>query len=111
MRLTKTLFTIEVTQDYLRDENGDIIRDQDGRPVFGETETRTPFLGEIQPYSARLAETTYGVMVDVQNRVFCYPNEKLTLGTSIEYKGKKFEVTECMDYETHYEVLMKKVFS
>lgn len=106
MRLTKTLYIIEEIES-----DKPIGYDQLGRPIYGVSTIKTSFLGEVEAYSSRLAETRYGVTIDVTNRVFCYPNEKLILGGSIEYKGNSYEITECMQYDNHYEVLMKKVLS
>jgi hypothetical protein len=106
MRLTKTLYIVEEIES---DEP--IGYDSVGRPVYGYETVKSSFLGEVEPYSARLAETTYGVTVDVSNRVFCEPHEKLKLGASVEYKNSQYEVTECMEYDKHYEVLLKKVLS
>ena len=104
MRLTKTLYIINKA---LSDTpNG---TDEMGRPVYGEDSTITAFLGEVEPFSNKLAETRYGLFVDVTNRVFCLPNELIKLNCDIEYNGQNFIVTECMQYDRHFEVLLKKV--
>lgn len=104
MRLTKTLYIIETGQSDIP-----IGVDEFDRPVYGDIATKTTFLGEIQPYSNRLAETNYGIIVDVSHRLFCYPNEKIKVKSFIEYNGLKYQVTEYMEYDNHFEVLMKKV--
>jgi hypothetical protein len=104
MRLTKTLYIVEKVKS-----DTPVGYDSFGRPIYSYSTVKTPFSAEAEPYSARLAETKYGVFVDVSNRIFCNPNEKIKVKASIEYNGQLFEVTECMQYDNHYEVLMKKV--
>ncbi|MFP5111829.1 hypothetical protein ACSU64_05555 [Bacillaceae bacterium C204] len=104
MRLTKTLYIIEKVKS--ETSNG---VDEFDRPIYNDIPTKTPFFGEVEPYSTRLAEQRYGVMVEVTNRVFCFPNEKIKVKSLIEYNGLNFEVTEFTAYDNHYEVLIKKV--
>ncbi|MEH6957221.1 hypothetical protein [Neobacillus drentensis] len=104
MRLTKTLYIVEKVQS---DTPSGL--DEFDRPVYEDVPTKTPFLGEVEPYSTRLAEQRYGVLVDVSNRVFCLPNEMIKIKSIIEYNGLYFEVTEFTAYDNHYEVLIKKV--
>ncbi|WP_226087481.1 hypothetical protein [Mesobacillus sp. S13] len=105
MRLTKTLYVINKTES---DEPSSI--DEFGRGKYDLIETKTPLLGEVEPFSNRLAETRYGVFVDVTNRAFCMPNDLIKINGEIEYDNQNFIVTECMKYDRHYEVLLKKVF-
>jgi hypothetical protein len=103
MRLTKTLYIIK------EEESAEPIYYNDfGEPVYGVIETKTPFQAEIEPYSNTLANNRYGVSVDVTNRLFCKPNPDILLGTLIEYNNIKYSVTENMQYDRHFEVLMKK---
>ncbi|ARK30772.1 hypothetical protein [Halalkalibacter krulwichiae] len=103
MRLTKTLYIVT-------EENGQVIDyDPFGRPIYGDPETiKSPFKGEVEPYSNTLAERTYGVFVEVTNRVFCKPNEDLKILSDIEYLEESYKVTEIMKYDKHYEVLIRK---
>jgi hypothetical protein len=103
MRLTKTLYIVETKQS---DTPTGV--DQFGRPTF-ETIVKTPFFAEVEPYSSGLAEQVYGVFVDVTNRVFCTPNSKIKIKSIIEYINDKFEVTLLMQFDNHYELLIKKV--
>ncbi|MFS0776082.1 hypothetical protein ABC255_08760 [Neobacillus sp. 3P2-tot-E-2] len=104
MRLTKTLYIVEKVQS-----NTPSGTDEFDRPIYDDIPTKTQFLGEVEPFSTRLAEQRYGVTVDVSNRVFCLPNEKIRIKSIIEYSGLEFEVTEFTAYDNHYEVLIKKV--
>lgn len=106
MRLTKTLYILDKVQSETPTGT-----DEFGREEYGFIDTKIPFLGEVEPFSNRLAETSYGLFVDCTNRLFCEPNVKIKLKTFIEYNGQEFEITECMEYDRHFEVLMKKVTS
>lgn len=105
MRLTKTLYIISKTESDT--PNG---TDEFGRDKYDPIEIKTSFLGEVEQFSNRLAETNYGVFVDVTNRVFCEPNDLIKINGEIEYDNQNFIVTECMKYDRHYELLLKKVF-
>lgn len=103
MRLTKTLYIVT-------EEETDEIKGYDslGRPIYKVVTTKTPFKGEVEPYSSGLAGYRYGVSINVTNRVFCFPNEDIQLGTTVEYQDERYEVTENMKYDRHYEVLINK---
>lgn len=104
MRLPKIIYIIEEIQ-------GELVGfDQLGRPIYGEpTILKTPISSEVEPFSSKLAETRYGVFVDVTNRVFCKPHEKIVLNQEIEFENEDYRITEVMKYDRHYEVLIKKV--
>ncbi|WBL16374.1 hypothetical protein [Sutcliffiella sp. NC1] len=103
MKLTKTLYTIHETEGEL------IGYDPLGRPVYSPPSIDyRAFKGELEPYSSKLAETTYGLIVQVTNRVFCYPNENILIGVKIRYNNEEYTVTECLRYDKHYEVLIRK---
>ncbi|MEH7416067.1 hypothetical protein V7266_12360 [Neobacillus drentensis] len=104
MRLTKTLYIVENIQS---DTPSGV--DEFDRPIYEDVPRKTPFLAEVEPFSSRLAESQYGVSVEVSNRVFCLPNDKIRIQSIIEYNGLEFEVTEMTTYDNHYEVLIKKV--
>ncbi|KHF40706.1 hypothetical protein [Halalkalibacter okhensis] len=103
MRLTKTLYIVT-------EEQGEIIDyEQFGRPIYGDPEQiKSPFKGEVEPYSNTLAERTYGVFVEVTNRVFCKPNKNLKILSDVEYLKEPYKVTEIMKYDKHFEVLIRK---
>lgn len=103
MRLTKTLYTIHETEGEL------IGYDPFGRPVYGDSQIEyRPFRGELEPYSSKLAETTYGLFVQVTNRLFCYPNSNILVGVKIRFNNEDYEVRECLRYDKHFEVLIRK---
>lgn len=112
MRLTKTLYIIQEGEPvYLGD-------DWRGVPIYGDAPiVYNPFKGEIEPFSSELAKTRLGLFVDVTNRLFCKPNSGITIGTQIAYNDQnvdnfgdyeRYTVTECLRYDKHYEVLVKK---
>jgi hypothetical protein len=103
MRLTKTLYIVT-------EEQGEIIGYTSiGQPIYDDTQiVKTPFKGDVEPYSNTLAEHTYGVYVECTNRVFCKPNDKLKILSDIEYQEEPYKVTEIMKYDKHYEVLIRK---
>lgn len=104
MRLSKTLYIVENVQS-----SAPTGTDEYGREEYGYVPIYTSFQGEVEPFSNRLAETNYGLFVDCTNRLFCDPNLKIKVKSLIEYNGQQFEVTDCMEYDNHYEVLIKKV--
>lgn len=98
MRLTKTAYILS---------EGEIIGyNAFDEPIFGEA-TTDPFFMEWEPFSTKLAESSYGVTVDVQYRMFTYPNEKLKINQDIVYQNKKYKITEVKDFDKHYEVLVR----
>jgi hypothetical protein len=103
MRLTKTLYILEKVQSETPTGT-----DQFGREEYGFIPKRTPFLGEVEPFSNKLAETNYGLFVECTHRLFCLPNETIKVKTMIEYKGEEFQVTDCLPYDGHFEVLIKR---
>jgi hypothetical protein len=103
MRLPKTLYIVEMIQS---EEPTSI--DPFGQAIYGEIPEKTPLLGEVEPYSSKLAETQYGVFAEVHNRLYCYPNPNIKFHTLIEYEDELYKVVECMKYDRHYEVLLKK---
>ncbi|PLS04024.1 hypothetical protein [Neobacillus cucumis] len=96
MRLSKTIYIIETVQS---DTPSGM--DEFDRPIYEDIPTKTPFLAEVEPYSSKMAEQRYGVMVEVSNRVFCLPNDKIRIKSIIEYNGLDFEVTEFTAYDNH----------
>ncbi|MCI1590376.1 hypothetical protein [Heyndrickxia oleronia] len=101
MRLTKTAY-------YYGDKGEYLGNDQFGRPVYGDPKMY-PFEMEIEPYSTELARTQYGIVVEVNYRLYTYPNTNLKLETKINYNGSKFMITKVWDYDRHYELLIKKL--
>jgi hypothetical protein len=104
MRLTKTLYFLDKVQS----ETPTGV-DQFGREEYGFITDRIPFLGEVEPFSNRLAETNYGLFVECTHRIFCEPHSLIRLKALIEYNGEEFEVNECLSYGRHLEVLIKRV--
>ncbi|WML44086.1 hypothetical protein [Neobacillus sp. PS3-40] len=104
MRLTKTLYILEKILSTTPRGT-----DEYGRAEYENVPIYTAFQGEVEPFSNRLAETNYGLFVDCTNRLFCEPNAKIKVKSLIEYNGQEFEIIECMEYDNHSEVLMKKV--
>ncbi|MGD6831432.1 hypothetical protein ACQCT5_04685 [Sutcliffiella halmapala] len=102
MRLPKTFYTIHETR-------GEILGYDDfGRPYYQTEITYKPFKGESEPYSSKKAETNYGLFVDVSQRVFCRPNPDILIGAEIRYDDEVYTVNECLKYDKHFEVLIKK---
>jgi hypothetical protein len=102
MRLTKTVYLLGEGEEVIVSYN------DFGEPIYEMIPTRIPIQCEIEPYSSKLAENRYGIIVDVQYRLFTKPDERLKLGEKMEYKDKNYTITGVMDYDHHYEVLIKK---
>ncbi|WP_158735149.1 hypothetical protein [Alteribacillus sp. YIM 98480] len=103
MRLTKDFYIVEEIEGEIVDY------DELDRPIYAETDYEyRHFLGELEPYSAQLAEHNYGLYIEVTHRVFCEPNERIKIGETITYEDEKYHVTECLRYDKHYEVMLKK---
>jgi hypothetical protein len=102
MRLTKTV--------YLLIEGGEqIVGWNDfGEPIYETVFEKIPIRCEIEPYSSKLAENRYGILADVRYRLFTKPDARLKLGEKIEYRDENYTITGVMDFDRHYEVLMKK---
>lgn len=66
------------------------------------------FRGEVEPYSSKLAENTYGVFVTVTDRVFCKPDPRIKVNVELNYRNINYRITEVMDYGKHYEVLIER---
>ncbi|WP_404443438.1 hypothetical protein LG307_14765 [Sutcliffiella horikoshii] len=103
MRTPKTFYTIHETEGEL------LGHDHLGRPVYGDPTTEyRKFKGELEPYSSKLAETNYGLFVQVTNRLFCEPNPNILTTSQILYKDEIYTVTDYLQYDKHFEVLIKK---
>lgn len=100
MRLTKTAYLFGDKGEYLG-------RDSHGRPIYGDPKPDIPFKMEIEPFSPKLAETQYGVFVEVRYRLFTYPDSRLKLNKEFVFKETIYKITQIMDYEKHFEVLVK----
>jgi hypothetical protein len=101
MRLPKTLYFIE-------EEKTIVGHDSLGRPIYDTVTTYDPFKGEVEPFSAKLAETQYGLFVEVTNRVFCLPNSKIKIQAPVRYNDEEYIITEYLPYDKHFEVLIKR---
>jgi hypothetical protein len=103
MRLPKTIYTIKEV------DTGEV--DWRGSPIY-KVAQGDPFPCEIMPYSSKLAETNFGIIAEVTNQMFCESRDDLELGTElIEIKNGKeqhYFVTAILDYDRHFEVLIKK---
>jgi hypothetical protein len=102
MRLTKTVFLLGEGEEQIVGWN------DFGEPIYETIPTKIPIQCEIEPYSSKLAENRYGIITEVQYRLFTKPDERLKLGEKIEYKDKNYTITGVMDYDRHFEVLIKK---
>ncbi|MDX5474510.1 MAG: hypothetical protein LPK00_03135 [Bacillaceae bacterium] len=104
MRLTKTLYTIHETEGEL------IGYDPFGRPKYSEPFIEFKvFKGEREPYSSNLAEKTYGIFVEVTDRLFCKPNPNIIADAKILYNEETYRVMKPpFEFEKHIEVLIKK---
>ncbi|WP_407268959.1 hypothetical protein [Radiobacillus sp. PE A8.2] len=108
MRLTKKMYFIEEGEREIIDYDALL------NPIYGDAPATEyiPLPCEIEPYSNELATTRYGVFVDATNRLFCEPNNRISLNIEItdqpNGEGNVFVVTENMKYDKHYEVLIKK---
>ncbi|MCM3394866.1 MULTISPECIES: hypothetical protein [Cytobacillus] len=94
---------------YLYDSNGNIVRDQFGRPVMTEPSPDIPFaLRSWQPFGTHQANNKFGLnAVESNFRFFCDPDERLTLNTELMLKNKKYKITWVFPYNSHFEVLVK----
>lgn len=102
MRLTKTVYFLE--------EDGERLVGYDwlNEPIYETVYTKVAILCEIEPYSSKLAENRYGIIADVQYRLFMKPDSRLKMGEKIEYQNENYTITGIMKYDKHFEVLMKK---
>ncbi|MGD6896108.1 hypothetical protein [Bacillus infantis] len=94
---------------YLLEENGNIVRDKDGRPVKTAPKPDIPFtLRSWQPFGSHQANNRFGLnAVEVNFRFFSNPDDRLTLNTEMLYKNSKYKITWVFPYNSHFEVLVK----
>lgn len=102
MRTPKTIYIIH-------EERKIVDYDAYDRPIYDVVKTYHPIKCDVEPFSNKLAETSYGIFVEATNRVFSKPNELIKLGESVQYGNGLYEVTEIIRYDKHYETLLKKV--
>lgn len=102
MRLRKKIYVIH-------EEKTIVDYNELGRPIYDIVKTYHPIRCEVEPFSNKLAETTYGVFVDATNRVFSNPSELLQLKEPVKYGDKLYKITEIIRYDKHYETLLKYV--
>ena len=96
------------------DENGKPVTDQYGRPVKFPPSPDIPFeLRSWQPYGPTAAYNRYGLGIEVNYRFFCDPNERITMFEDkvirLLYKDRVYQITWILEYETHYEVMVKYI--
>jgi len=83
--------------------------DELGRPIYEKIKTYHPIKCEIEPFSSKLAETSYGVFIEATNRIFSRPTELLKLKDEIKYNNHLYEITQIVKYDKHYETMIKWV--
>lgn len=95
---------------YVIHEKKEIIDyDAYGNPIYDVVKTYTPIECDIEPFSNKLAETTYGVFVDTTHRVFTKSNKLLELDGSVKYDGGLYEITQIIKYDKHHETMLNKI--
>ncbi|MBE2914743.1 hypothetical protein [Anoxybacillus flavithermus] len=102
MKLTKTVYLLVENSEQIVGYN---VFDE---PIYETVFEKIPIKCDVEPYSSKMAENRYGIVTDVQYRLFTKPDSRLKLGEKIEYRNEKYIVTGVMDFDRHYEVLMKR---
>lgn len=83
--------------------------DRLGIPQYRVEQKITPFQASIQPFSNKLATDRYGLNVEVTDLLYVRnPPAELDKGATIVGNGLEYEATECLKYQRHYKVLIKK---
>ncbi|WP_273130012.1 hypothetical protein [Bacillus weihaiensis] len=78
-----------------------------GLPTYDEARS-DPFYMEFEPYGTQLASRDYGVNVaEINYRMFTHPNDRFELNMIIHHKEKEFKILQIMDYDKHYEILVR----
>lgn len=87
-----------------------IIADYDryGNPIYDTITTYYPIKCDVEPFGKELSEKSYGVFVDATHRVFTKPNELIKPNESVRYKNEKYKITKVVEYDKHFEVMLKK---
>ncbi|MEC1725854.1 hypothetical protein P9E34_14140 [Schinkia azotoformans] len=100
MRLTKTVYGYGlIFEGY----------DYRGAPIYSEgIDLDNPIQCEIEPFSSQLAGNLYGISAQVTHRMFCKPNQNISLGKYLYYLDEKYLITSVLEYDRHYEVLINK---
>lgn len=96
---------------YLYDQNGNIVKDKLGRPIFDEPKPDIPFtLRSWQPFGNQQAYSRFGLnAVKVNFRFFCDPDSRLDFNTEFMFKGGKYKITWVFEFDSHYQVLVERL--
>ncbi len=104
-----TAYLFSPSSGYLYDENGNVKKDKQGKPVMALPKADIPFsLRSWQPFGTHQANSRFGLnAVEVNFRFFCDPDERLTLNKEFMFKESKYKITWVFPYNSHCEVLVK----
>lgn len=102
MRLRKTIEAITLEEVFVG-------FDQFGAPVYRKEKTYHPIKCEIEPFSAKLAEHSYGTFIEATNRVFSRPTDLFKLRDEVRYDGHMYQITQIVAYDKHFETMLKWV--
>lgn len=82
-----------------------------GNPIYNVVKTYHEIRCNVEPYSSAMAKESYGEFEEVSNRAFTEPHELIELNTTLSDKTTLYEVVESLEYDKHYEVLLKQIGS
>lgn len=108
MRLNKTGYLFS-PRTIMRDENGKVVYDDMGRPVYIEGKADIPFKFKWEPFSPELAKTTYGIStIDTRYRLFTRVDDRLATNVEFVYYGYKYKIQYPLKFDKHYEILVSQ---
>lgn len=108
MRLNKTGYLF-FEGGFLKDEQGNIVRDKFGDPVRIPPTPNIPFKFKWEPFSPELAKTTYGIStIDIRYRLFTKTDDRLATNVEFVYDGYKYKIQYPLKFDNHYEILVSQ---
>jgi hypothetical protein len=95
---------------FLSDDNGNTVKDKDGRPVKLSRQPSKPFeISAWQPFSVEI-DKTYGLsVVESYFRFSCDPNEAITFNTEMVFKNVLYKVEKVFPYNSHFRVIASRI--
>ncbi|MEC1155654.1 hypothetical protein [Cytobacillus horneckiae] len=98
------------TQVVLRDEEGNVITDDYGRPVMDYIPNIPFIIRSWQPYSPQMASDRYAIRVpEVNYRFFSDPDDRLDFKVRFSFRGNDYRIEYPLKYERHYEILITEL--
>lgn len=102
MKTTKKIYVIH-------EEKEIVDYDELGNPVYEKVKTYKPIDCQVEPFSSKLAEESYGVFIDATQRVFSRPNDLIKLDEQVEYNDTAYKVTEIIRFDKHFETMLAEI--